>query len=226
MAHRQSRANEAVQYTELAGLVVRTKQQVVAEFRCSEILQAARKVFSKRGFRDASVGRYRRRRGRRQGHHLQLFPFKEGIYLGALSQGVQELAELTERKMDFAKNIRDKIEAFIRTRLEFAQANREFFAVYHSEFGNLIHPAALNQNFRSLYRQQLERLVNMLREAAERGELSDVSPETLAVMIYESTRGLMLRRSLGWSTRTIDEQVSTLMRILWDGAGVRAHVDC
>jgi hypothetical protein len=114
------------------------------------------------------------------------------------------------------------------------QENRDFFAVYHAEFGNLIHPASLNQDFRNLYRQQFDHLHSLLREAAENGELGDVSAETLAVAIYESTRGMMLRRSLGWTKRGIDEQVNTLMHLLWDGAAAktrldrnaRQHVDC
>jgi AcrR family transcriptional regulator len=200
---------------------VKTKQQVVAEFRCSEILQAARKVFSERGFRDASVDEIASAAGMAKATIYSYFPSKEGIYLGALSEGVHELADRTEHEMDLAVGIRDKVEAFVRTRLQFLQENRDFFAVYHAEFGNLIHPASLNQDFRNLYREQFDRLHALLRDAADRGELGDISAETLAVAIYESTRGLMLRRSLGWTKRGIEEQVETLMRLLWDGAGVR-----
>lgn len=152
------------------------------------------------------------------------FPSKEEIYLGALSQGVQELADRTEREMDSVVGVRAKVEAFIRARLQFLQENRDFFAVYHAEFGNLFRVASLNQDFRELYRQQFDRLHDLLQQAAERGEIDDISAETLAVAIYESTRGMMLRRSLGWTDRGVDEQVATLMRLLWDGAGAKAHV--
>ncbi len=197
---------------------MRTKQQVVAEFRCSEILQAARKVFSQHGFRDACVDDIAAAAGMAKATIYNYFPSKEDIYLGALSQGIQELADRTEREMDQAEGVRAKVEAFIRTRLQFLQENRDFFAVYHAEFGNLFRVASLNQDFRELYRQQFDRLQELLQQAAERGELGDISPETLAVAIYESTRGMMLRRSLGWTNRCIEDQVSTLMRLLWNGA--------
>lgn len=196
----------------------------MAEFRCGEILQAARKVFSQHGFRDACVDDIAAAAGMAKATVYSYFPSKEHIYLGALSQGIQELADRTQREMDAADGVRAKVEAFIRTRLQFLQENRDFFAVYHAEFGNLIHPASLNQDFRELYRQQFDRLHTLLRNGAARGELDDISAETLAVAIYESTRGMMLRRTLGWTKRGIEDQVQTLMRILWDGAAVRQPV--
>jgi AcrR family transcriptional regulator len=146
---------------------LRTKQQVVAEFRCSEILQAARKVFSQHGFRDACVDDIAATAGMAKATIYNYFPSKEDIYLGALSQGVRELADRTEREMEAAEGIRGKVEAFIRTRLQFQEENRDFFAVYHGEFGNLFRVASLNQDFRELYREQFDRLHDLLRQAAE-----------------------------------------------------------
>ena len=202
---------------------MRTKQQVVAEFRSSEILAAARKVFSVNGFRDTTVDEVAAAAGLSKATVYTYFPSKQDIYLAALSEGVREMVEQIELAMQMAPGgIRCKIQAYLQTRLEFLHENREFFAVYHAEFGNLIHPAWLNQEFRCLYRRQFDRLKDLLEEAVERGELAaDISVETLAAAIYESARGLMLRRNLGWTEASIDEQVSTLMRILWDGVEVR-----
>jgi AcrR family transcriptional regulator len=201
---------------------VPSKQQVVAQFRSSEILAAARKVFSIRGFRDTTVDEVAAAAGLAKATVYTYFSSKQDIYLAALSEGVRKMVECIEEKMQAAPDdIRSKVEAYIRTRLEFLCENRDFFKVYHAEFGNLIHPASLNIEFRNLYRRQFDRLKGLLEEAVEKGEIVGISPETLATMIYESARGLTLRRNLGWTTATIDEQVETLMRILWDGVEVR-----
>lgn len=197
----------------------RTKQQVVAEFRCGEILEAARKLFSKRGFGDVTIDEIAAAAGLAKATVYQYFASKQDIYFAALRAGVHDLLARTDAQMDAAEGLRAKVEAFIRTRLEYLQQHHEFFAVYHAEFGNLTHPATLNQEFRTLYRRQFERLRGVLEEGIKRGELAGVSAETLAIAIYESTRGLMLHRSLGWSTTGVEEQVATLMRILWHGAG-------
>jgi AcrR family transcriptional regulator len=201
---------------------LRSKQQVVTEFRCAEILTAARKTFSKKGFEKVTVDEIAEAAGLSKATVYQYFSSKQEIYLAALSEGVKEMAERTQRQVQAAVEVRAKVEAFIRTRLEFLYENRDFFAVYHAEFGNLIHPASLNQEFRNLFRLQFQTLQSVLEGALQQGELADVSTETLATVIYESTRGLMLRRSLGWTTATVDEQVASLMKILWAGVGQRA----
>jgi AcrR family transcriptional regulator len=196
----------------------RTKREVVAEFRCAEILDAARAVFSKRGFNDVTVDEIAAEAGLAKATVYQYFPSKQDIYLAALRVGVHQLLERTETAMSAAGGARAKIEAFVRTRLEYLHEHQEFFAVYHAQFGNLMHPAALNEEFRTLYRRQFEYLLAALEEGVKRGELAKVSVDVLAVTIYESTRGVMVHRCLGWSSATVDQQVASLMRILWEGA--------
>ena len=195
----------------------RTKQEVVAEFRCTEILDAARAVFSKRGFNDVTVDEIAAEAGLAKATVYQYFPSKQDIYLAALRAGVHQLLERTETAMREAEGSRAKVKAFIRTRLEYLHKHQEFFAVYHAQFGNVMHPASLNEEFRELYRRQFENLLAALRQGIKRGELAKVSAEALAIAIYESTRGVMIHRCLGWSTATVDQQVDSLMQILWQG---------
>ncbi len=200
-------------------MTTRTKQQVVSEFRCSEILEAARKVFSKRSFRDVTVDDIAGAAGIAKATVYQYFPSKQEIYMAALRQGATELVERTSRHMEAARGIRGKLEAFVRVRLDYMEEHREFFALYHAEFGNLTHPAGFNRELRSLYRKQLEFLESVLRDAMERGDISPVAVDTLATTLYEATRGLMLRRMLGWSDTSVEKDVAALVGILWRGIG-------
>ncbi len=127
---------------------MRTKQQVVAEFRSSEILAAARKVFSVNGFRDTTVDEVAAAAGLSKATVLYLLPVETGHLFGRSQRGRREMVDQIEIAMQMAPGgIRCKVQAYIRTRLEFLHENRDFFAVYHAEFGNLIHPAWLNQEF-------------------------------------------------------------------------------
>lgn len=197
----------------------RTKREVVTEFRCTEILDAGRRLFSTRGFREVTIDEIAAEAGLAKATVYQYFRSKQDIYLGALRAGVREMLDLTQAQIAAASGTRAKIEAFIRTRLQYMEQNREFFGVYHHEFGNLIHPASLNQEFRKLYRRQFELLSSVLQEGVQHGELEEVSADVLATTIQESTRGLMLHRSLGWSKGPVENQVQDLMAIVWVGAG-------
>ncbi len=200
---------------------VRTKHEVVTEFRCSEIVRAARKVFSRKDFRDATVDEIAEVAGLAKGTVYQYFPSKQEIFLAALRLGIHELIELTRGRMEQADGIQAKLKAFVCTRLEYLEENRDFFNAYHAWFGTITHPASLNAELRELYQAQLEYLGEMLRQAAGRGELETASVDTAASAIYEATRGLMLRRVLGWSKSTVDEDIEALTAILWKGIGAR-----
>ena len=194
-----------------------TKQQVVAAFRSSEILDAARKVFSTRGFRDATVDEIAEAASLAKATVYQYFPSKQEIYLAAMRHGVIEMIDQTQREVDAAAGIRAKLTAFARTRLVYLEENREFFSVYNSQFGNLTHPASINDEFRNLYLQHLRFLEGVLRDSMERGEIPHAPIEILATTLYEGTRGLMLRRILGWSQTTVEQEVAGLIEILWKG---------
>ncbi len=205
----------------MADQAVRTKQDVVTQFRCSEIVAAARKVFSKKDFRDATVDEIAEVAGIAKGTVYQYFPSKQEIFLAALRQGITELIELTRDRTEQAHGARAKIEAFVRTRFEYLEANRDFFNAYHSWFGSITHPASLNDEIRDLYRSQLDYLNAMLSQAQERGEIETPSIEAATSVLYESTRGLMLGRCLGWTTTTVEQDIAALTTILCKGLGVQ-----
>jgi AcrR family transcriptional regulator len=199
----------------------RTKQDVVTEFRCAEIVRAARKVFSKKDFRAATVDEIADVAGLAKGTVYQYFPSKEEIFLAALRQGIRELVETTRARTGQATGLEAKVEAFIRTRVEYLENNRDFFNAYHSWFGSITHPASLNAELRDLYRAQLDYLAEMLREAQRSGEIEIASVETAASTVYEASRGLMLRRVLGWSKASVEEDIQSLTSILWKGISGR-----
>jgi AcrR family transcriptional regulator len=199
----------------------RTKKDVVTAFRCSEILEAARKIFAKKGFRGVTVDQIAEAAGLAKGTLYQYYRSKQEIYLAALRHGVTEMMEQTRQKVDTAEGIRLKLEAFVRTRLNYMEENRDFFGVYHAEFGNITHPASMNKEFRILYQRQLQFLESALRDAHRSEEIRSPSIETAATVIYEGTRGLILRRMLGWSNTTVEQDIKSLVSILWKGIGSR-----
>src|SRR5437762_13441720 len=200
----------------------RTKQQVVSEFRCSEILSAARRVFAEKGFKEATVDDIAESAGLAKGTLYLYFPSKRDLYLAALKSGLSELVERSQSRMAAAIGIRNKLRVFVRTRLEEVERNRDFFKIYLSEFGNIVHPATGSEWFFSLYQDQLKILERILTEASEADEIRIARIETVASAIYEMTRGAMLRRTLGWSTGNVDVDVQTLDEMIWNGIGQRA----
>ena len=195
----------------------KTKHDVICEFRCSQILAAARTVFAEKGYQDATMDQIAEVAGVAKGTLYSYFPSKRDVYVAELSHGAGELLELTRRVIAAPGDLRSKILMFVRTRLEYLDSHLEFFKIYHAEFGNMTHPAWVSQQFRQAYEQQLQILETLLAGAMERGEIRPVPLGAVACGIYEMTRGLLLRRVLGGSVGTVEEEAEALGELLWRG---------
>src|SRR5271157_1277432 len=120
----------------------KTKHEVVTEFRCTEILDAARKVFAEKGFSDTTMDQVAECAGIAKGTLYLYFRSKRDIYLAALMEGIRSLNEDARRKVEAATGVREKLRAFIETRVRYFEQHRDFFLIYHSEIGNLRLPPA------------------------------------------------------------------------------------
>ena len=201
-------------------LAGKTKHEVVSEFRCAEILAAARRVFARRGFSDATVDEIATAAGIAKGTVYLYFPSKKDIYLAALKEGLVELRERTRLNMREAAGIRAKLRSFIATRIGYAEANRDFIHIYHAEISNLPKSAAgFDDEFRQLYLQQANLLEAELRAAVKRGEIRPIRTDFAAFLIYDMVRGVMAQRLLRWSKAEISEDIELLESMIWKGLG-------
>ena len=196
------------------------KQEVVSEFRCTEILQAARKVFAKKGFDVATVDDIAASAGVAKGTLYLYFRSKREIYLEALKHDILALHEETDRQMAAGHTAAEKIRAFINTRVKYLEENRDFFKIYYSEFANFFVPLApAPKGFRELYLRQARKLEEVLATAVQDGAIRKVCPQSTALRIYDMTLGLIAQRLLGWSKADVEQDVESLFDLLWRGIG-------
>jgi TetR/AcrR family fatty acid metabolism transcriptional regulator len=116
---------------------MKTKQQVVSEFRRTEIVDAARTVFARRGFAHGIMDEIAKEAGVAKGTLYLYFRSKTEIYRAVLDHDMRALKESTLGRLDAAKGLRDKIRAFALGRIERGEVNREFFRIMDSEGGAL-----------------------------------------------------------------------------------------
>ena len=198
----------------------RTKQEVVYEFRSTEILDAARRIFGKKGFSAATVDDIAGAANVAKGTIYLYFKSKRDIYFAALKQGIEAVNAETQRHLNESQTIQDKLRAFIGTRVRYFEENGDFFKIYHSEFSNILnHPAHLDEEFRDLYLQQAKVLEGILRAAAKRGQIRNVPVKRLALMVYDMTRALIVQRLLGGTKSDMNEDVEFLFNLMWKGMG-------
>src|ERR1700687_2633793 len=108
-------------------LLGKTKKEVITEFRCTEILEAAKQVFARKGFHDATMDDVAEEAGVAKGTLYLYFRSKREIFVESLRQGFIALHDETIRRMDLASTTSAKLQAFIETRMDFTDSNRPFF---------------------------------------------------------------------------------------------------
>jgi AcrR family transcriptional regulator len=199
------------------GSSVKSKTDVVAEYRSAEIMEAAREVFARRGYSETTMDEIAEAAGVAKGTLYLYFKSKRALYLAALKHGILELNAQTRRAVENARGIREKIRAFISMRVEYADQNREFCKIYYSELGNLVHPVPTQSEFKKMYMQQVDFMTGVLEAAEEGGEIRPGRARQTALMIYDATRGINARRLLGWTREDRAREVDDVCELVWSG---------
>jgi AcrR family transcriptional regulator len=198
----------------------KSKKDVISEFRCSEILDAARAVFARKGFKDATVDDIAEAAGVAKGTVYLYFASKRDIFLKTVIQGTIALQDEVRRSMAAEPDAATKIQAFIRTRLEYSERNRDFMRIFYLEMNHmLIRPVPGDQEFQELYQRQAATLERILEEGIARNEVRTMDVSASARVIYDMTRGLVVHRLLGWSESSVEQDAGFLFDVIWKGVG-------
>ena len=195
----------------------RTKKDVLSEFRRSELLLAARAVFGKKGFHDASIDEVAEMAHVAKGTIYLYYKSKHELYMEALRFGLESLnSELKQRAAE-PGGCRETLRTLTLTKMVFFEENRDFFRIYFSELGKLpAHPAGVSLA-RDLYTEQARVFQRVLREGVKRREVRSLDVEKTAFAISDLTRGIAMQRLLGMSETRLESDVEFILNLIWKG---------
>src|SRR5215468_10261708 len=94
-------------------IVMKTKKDVVTEFRTSGILEAARKVFAQKGFSAATVDDIAASAGVAKGTIYLYYESKRDIYFAALKFGIEQMYSMLTDKLNTVSSPEDKLRTLI-----------------------------------------------------------------------------------------------------------------
>ena len=198
--------------------VNKNRQEVLSEYRCAQILDAARKVFAKKGFAATKVEDISSAAGIAKGTLYLYYRSKRDIYLAALRKGILALYEETRRNVDRAQSVQEKLRAFIFTRLHYFEENRNFFRIYHSDLGSLLTTSGgVSKNFKDLQEKQAQLLDTVLKEGIEQRLIRPLQTTAASFAIYDMTRALIARRLLSGERVKADRDAEFLIDLVWKG---------
>jgi TetR/AcrR family fatty acid metabolism transcriptional regulator len=191
---------------------MKTKQQVVSEFRRTEIVDAARTVFARRGFAQGIMDEIAKEAGVAKGTLYLYFRSKTEIYKAVLDHDMKTLKTSTLDRIDAANGLKEKIRAFVLARIERAETNREFFRIMDSEGSALTYTRS---QYRDWLREPVQRLADAIENASGQGKIRSFDPEKAAWLIADMTRGTIQRRLLSQSETAPAADAEFLLDFIW-----------
>jgi AcrR family transcriptional regulator len=201
--------------------LVKTKKDVVTEFRTAGILEAARTIFAKKGFNDATVDDIADAAGVAKGTVYLYYKSKREVYFAALKFGIEQMYAALLAQLNLVSTPEEKLRALIAVKLAYFDQHRDFFKIYYSELGNIcIHPA-IDSEFKTYYLEQARVVESILKEGVRKKALRNVRPEQTAFAISDVIRGVVTQRILGWSKSKISQDVDFIFDLIWKGIAVQ-----
>jgi len=185
------------------------KQKIVAEFRRSEILAAATKVFASKGFEATRMEEIAKVAGLAKGTLYLYFQSKDAIYQAVVQQAVSTLAKLTEEHVGKESEFAGKLAAFIAVRIAFWHEQQRLYRIILSINRQEQH----RKRSIAWQRQAVLCLESMFAEAASTGEIPDQDFVAAAWTTMDAIRGVNERRAFS-EGRSIEDDTHFLTRFL------------
>jgi len=196
---------------------LRTKEDVLQEFRKSELLSAARTVFSRDGFHDATIDDIAREAGVAKGTVYLYFKSKQEIYLAALRDGVELLNEEMRAEAAIPGAAADRLRRLLTAKITFFDKHRDFFQIFQNEMGNRVQKTMAE--CKDLYFEQARIVEEVLLDGIKEGSVQKINTRKTAFAVTDLTKGIVLQRVLGWSKTRLNDEVEFIFSLLWKGIG-------
>jgi AcrR family transcriptional regulator len=196
----------------------RSKEDVLNEFRRSELVAAARRVFGSRGFGRATMDAIARQAGVAKGTVYLYYRSKQDIYDATLRGYIEELESVVRRRVEAATSLQAAIAAFVSARVEYFDQHQDFFRMYVDEIGSQVRTPRQRQTLcGAMIERQTRLLERLIAAAIARREIRDVDPAATASALFDITRGLVARHLFSHERGDMARDVAFLTDLIWTG---------
>lgn len=163
--------------------------------RRDEILHAARKVFSERGFAGATLDEIAVAAEFGKGTIYNYFSSKEELFVSVILTGMGRFREFVEAAVEAKSSSRGKIAAFVEASFEFFERHHHLFSILELERYNLAR--SLNQEMFERFCKQETRLHDFLHQIFKEGirkrEFKKLDSQKLSEALFGLIHVTMIR---------------------------------
>ncbi|HEX6095319.1 MAG TPA: helix-turn-helix domain-containing protein [Thermoanaerobaculia bacterium] len=204
---------------------IRSKEEVVQEFRIQSIQDATMRVISRKGMAAATVQEIADEAGVAKGTIYLYFRDRDELIEKTFDGAMTQLTDRIDAVLDQDLPFDEKIRGILAAKLAFFSENREFFRLYltlRMPEGPAPRQRRQKQTCHPQYRTRAEKLASVLKQAMERGEIREMDPYRLALFIIEGSTAVILERLTEDSSPADAADAEFIAGIVLDGVRKRS----
>lgn len=196
-------------------MIRKTKEEVVEEFRCASIQDAAMRVIARKGVDDTTIQDVADEAGIAKGTVYVYFRDREELFARTADRAFEMLVERMDPVFDVETSFAEKLTNVVTTQLRFFDENRALFRATLA----LSQRDASHKKKSPAFTRYSSRLEKMFADALESGELRPgLDPHAVASIYRDCARGVILRRLENAKNKTSpDDDARVIVSILLHG---------
>ena len=196
---------------------MKSKEEVVQEFRVHSIQDAAMRVISRKGMEAATMQEIAEEAGIAKGTIYLYFRDRDELVNKTFETAIARLVERVDSALKPDTTIEQKIRDSISAKFAFFSENREFFRLYMSL--RLPDGGAQKrlQKCEPQYRAAVARFAATLSDAMERGEIRRLDPYRLALFIIEGSNAIVVERVMEETSPPEQSDVELVTQVILGG---------
>ena len=195
-----------------------TREEVIKEYHEREILVAARKVLGHYGIQGTTIDRVAEEAKVAKGTIYLYFNSKDDLVHAAVLEGIRALQAETARADDPSLPPLERLKRLIHTSYCLQSSNQDFLKTFI--VGNsldLVLDSPRGREFMAMYRETLDFIATIFRDAIEQGAIRSIDPQFAAFMLTEMITGSLRRRVLGLASTPPEADADAVIELFLKG---------
>ena len=183
--------------------------------RRTEILEAAKEIFSSTGFHKADMNEIAKRANIAKGTVYLYFPSKKELFIAVIKEGLENLSK---KIMDDGENIDDSVEKIKKA----ISTYMLFFKHHQALYRILLHPDlelidSIAETMKDIKLSKLPHLAETLKKGIEKGQIRNVDEEAVGYMILGMIDLLLYQWLSNNGEEPIENKIEQIIEVLFKG---------
>lgn len=198
---------------------VKSKEEIVEEFRIKSIKEAAMRVIGRKGLSGANMQEIADEAGISKGTIYLYFKNQQELMDAVVDHASGQLLVQLQNALGASGSFRHRFETVLAHHLEFFDTHRDLFQVHIAVKFPDSDPrsARCDRESRAQYQTYFNTLVKFLEDGIARGEIRQANPRRLALFIEEGVGAVMHERMTEKNPPPVKEEVEWISSAILDG---------